>query len=77
MTVLPSGPQTEQSQQRVLAVMKTNRILDCISTTTASRSRDMIIALYSAHMKPHLEHCVQFVLSPNKRETEESQVKGH
>jgi len=48
------------SQQSALAAQKANSILGCIREGMVITSRDTIIFLYPALMRPHLACCVQF-----------------
>ena len=53
------GSRLSRSQQCALAAKRANRILGCIKHSITRQSKEMIILLYLAMMRPHLECCVQ------------------
>ncbi|KFQ82232.1 hypothetical protein N335_14507, partial [Phaethon lepturus] len=55
-------------QLRAFAAQKTNYILSCIQSSMANRSREVIVPLSSALVRPHLESCVQLWIPQHRKD---------
>ena len=58
------------NQQCVLVAQKANHILGCIKRSVTNRSREVILLLYSALVRPHLDYCIQFWSAKHKKDME-------
>ncbi|GAB0179563.1 mitochondrial enolase superfamily member 1 [Grus japonensis] len=66
------------TQQYALAAQKASCILGYIKRSMTSRSREVILTLYSTIVRPHLEYCVQLWRSQEGRgAVGESPEEGH
>jgi len=58
------------SRPCVLTAQKPSHILGCIKSSASSRSREVILPIYSALVRPHMESCIQLWSPQLKKDRE-------
>lgn len=56
----PGGPGEQQAEQEPAQAAKGPIAPGCMNRSRASRLKEAIVPLYLAHVRPHLEHYIQF-----------------
>ena len=60
----------DMNQQCAQTAQKANHTLGCIKRSMASRSKEVILPLYSVLLRPHLEYCMQMWSPQYRRDTD-------
>ena len=58
----------DMSHECALTTQKANHILGCIKRSVVSRSREVILPLFSGLERPHLESCIQLWGSHHRKD---------
>jgi len=64
------GILVDMSWQCACATQEASSILGCIKRAVASRTREVVLPVYFALVKPHVEYCIQLWDPRHKKEME-------